>query len=114
MASWVAYYYQWITLLIKCVHGKKVSRKQAKLILDPWMTKEILDKRKIRDNLKKTYILNKCRGSDDHNNWKKQRNKVNCMIKKAKDQNSDILFFKNEFSKIFENFFTMTKFTEMT
>ena len=70
----------------KVCSWKKVSRKQAKLILDPWMTKEILDERKIRDNLKKIYILNKCRGSDDHNNWKKQRNKVNRMIKKAKDE----------------------------
>ena len=70
----------------KVCSWKKVSRKQAKLILDPWMTKEILDERKIRDNLKKTYILNKCRGLDDHNNWKKQRNKVNRMIKKAKDE----------------------------
>ena len=67
---------------------KKCSREQAKLIHDPWMTKEIMKQRKIRDNLKKIYILNKCSGSDDHNNQKKQRNNVNRMIETAKNEYS--------------------------
>ena len=52
------------------------------------MTKEILKERKIRDNLKKIYILNKCRGSDDHKNWTKQRNKVNKLIANAKNKDA--------------------------
>ena len=32
----------------------------------------------------------------------------------ALDQNSYMPFMRNEFSKIFEDLFTMTKFTEMT
>ena len=32
---------------------KKVSRKQARMMMNPWMTKEILQERKNRDNLKK-------------------------------------------------------------
>ena len=35
---------------------RKVSNKQAKRILNPWMTSEILKQQQIRDKLKKQWI----------------------------------------------------------
>ena len=73
---------------------KKLSRKQAYIEMNPWMTNEILKERKNRDTLKKKFIINGVQNSQDHNNWKKSRNKVNRMIKKAK-----LKYFENDFKQ---------------
>ena len=66
---------------------KKVSRKQAQLLLKPWMTKEILKEIDTRDKLKKVFVLSKSsKGSVNHKNWTKQRNKVNRMVLAAKNK----------------------------
>ena len=66
---------------------KKVSRKQAQQLLRPWMTKEILKEIKIRDDMKMLFVKNQnSEGSNDHKNWKKQRNKVNRMVLAAKNK----------------------------
>ena len=63
----------------------KVSNKQAKKILNPWMTTEILDKQKFRDKLKKEWIKSgKIANSPVHLKYKKIRNKVVNMCNKAK------------------------------
>ena len=63
----------------------KVSNKQAKKILNPWMTNEILDKQKLRDKLKKEWIKSgKMANSPVHLKYKKIRNKVVNMCNKAK------------------------------
>ena len=62
---------------------KKVTRKEAKLILNPWMTKEILKERKIRDDLKNKFCKHKIINSEDHVNYKRYRNKVRIMIRDA-------------------------------
>ena len=63
---------------------KKVTRKEAKLILNPWMTKEILKERKIRDDLKMKFCKHKIVNSEDHINYKRYRNKVRIMIRDAR------------------------------
>ena len=68
---------------------KKVSRKQAQLIHNPWMTKEILKEINIRDKLKMKFIKDQnSKGSNDHKIWKKQRNKVNRMVLAAKSKDT--------------------------
>ena len=48
--------------------------------------KEILKEISIKDKLHKIYIQgNRIKDSNEHKNWKKQRNKVNCLVKAAKD-----------------------------
>ena len=81
---------------------KKVSRKQSKLILNPWMSKEILKERKVRDELKRKFIQTK--NSEDHNKYKKQRNKVNHMIRAAKKKNikEDCLKCKGNSAKMWK------------
>ena len=51
----------WVLLSIKDAEEqtflmRKVSNKQAKRILNPWMTSEILKQQQIRDKLKKQWI----------------------------------------------------------
>ena len=66
---------------------KKVSNKQAKKILNPWMSKEILKVQKERDLLKKKWIgLGHVENSPVHIKFKKCRNKVLGMIRAAKKQ----------------------------
>ena len=63
---------------------RKVSNKQAKKILNPWMTNEIIQQQLIRDNLKKEWIkTGKIANSLLHLNYKKTRNKVLNMCRKA-------------------------------
>ena len=63
---------------------KKVSNKQAKQILNPWMTNEILKQRRIRDKLKKDWLKSgKIVNSPLHLNYKRTRNKVLKMCRKA-------------------------------
>ena len=62
-----------------------MSRKQAKLIQNPWMTNEILKEGKLRDKLQRKSI--DTRNPQDYNSYKKQRNKVNKMIRNAKRKN---------------------------
>ena len=68
---------------------KKVSRKQAQLLLNPWMTEEILKEIHIKDNLHKIYIKHRNKNSDDHKQWKKQRNKVNRLLTAAKNKDTE-------------------------
>merc|ERR1712002_926935 len=64
---------------------KKVTRKQALMILNPWMTKEILQERKNRDNLKKKWIESgHPKDSLEHNTYKTSRNKVVKMVRNAR------------------------------
>ena len=64
---------------------KKVSRKLAKLIQNPWMTNDILKEGKLRDKLQRKFIDSKL--PEDFSKYKKQRNKVNNMIRNAKRKN---------------------------
>ena len=64
---------------------KKVSRKQAKLIQNPWMTNEIIKEGKLRDKLQKKSV--ESRNAEDYNKYKKQRNKVNRLVRDAKRKN---------------------------
>ena len=62
----------------------EVSNKQAKKILNPGMTNEILDKQKLRDKLKKEWIKSgKIANSPVHLKYEKIRNKVVNMCNKA-------------------------------
>ena len=64
---------------------RKVSNKQAKQLLNPWMTNEILKEQRIRDKMKKEWIkLGKIVNSPLHNDYRKTRNKVLKMCRKAK------------------------------
>ena len=59
--------------------------KHAKKILNPWMATKILDKQKMRDKLKKEWIKSgKIANSTLHQKYKKIRNEVVNMCKKAK------------------------------
>ena len=63
---------------------RKVSRKEAKKIQNPWMTKEILKEQKIRDQFKKNWITSgHAENSPQHLNYKTSRNKVVKMIRKT-------------------------------
>ena len=63
----------------------KVSNKQAKNILNPWMTTEIREKQKLRDKLKKEWVVSgKTANSPLHLRYKKIRNKDVNMCSKAK------------------------------
>ena len=63
---------------------RKVSNKHAKKIENPWMTNEILKEQKIRDKLKKEWIQSgKIPNSPLHINYKRTRNKVLNMCRKA-------------------------------
>ena len=63
---------------------RKVSNKQARKIENPWMTNEILKEQQIRDKLKKEWIRSgKIPNSLLHVNYKKTRNKVLNMCRKA-------------------------------
>ena len=62
----------------------KVSNKQARKILNPWMTTEILKEQKIRDKLKKEWIESgKIPNSPLHVKYKETRNKVLNLCRKA-------------------------------
>ena len=64
---------------------KKVSRKQAQMIINPWMTKEILEEQKSRDILKKTWIKSgHIPNSPEHISYKTCRNKIVTMIRNAR------------------------------
>ena len=68
---------------------KRVSRKQAKKLRNPWMTKEILKEIKIRDNLKKKWIkLGRVIDSSDHIAYKAVRNKVVKMCRDTRKEKS--------------------------
>ena len=63
---------------------RKVSRKEAKKLLNPWMTKEILVEIKKRDKLKKEWIKRgHIQGSPEHIAYKTIRNRVVNMIRIA-------------------------------
>ena len=63
---------------------RKVSNKHAKRIENPLMTSEILKEQQIRDKLKKEWIQSgKIPNSPLHVNYKKTRNKVLNMCRKA-------------------------------
>ena len=68
---------------------KRVSRKQAKKLRNPWMTKEILNEIKNRDNLKKKWIKSgHIIDSSDHLAYKTARNKVVKMCRMTRKENS--------------------------
>ena len=61
---------------------KRVTRKQAELIQNPWLTNDIIKEGKLRDQLQMTAVKSKL--LEDQINYKKQRNKVNRMCRNAK------------------------------
>ena len=64
---------------------KKVSRKEARKISNPWMTKEILSEIKNRDNLKKSWIKSgHVQNTPEHVAYKVSRNIVVKMTRIAK------------------------------
>ena len=64
---------------------KRVSNKQARMILNPWMTKDILKEQKKRDNLNKKWVESgRIVNSPEHKNYKTTRNKVVKMVRKAR------------------------------
>ena len=68
---------------------KKVSRKEAKKLQNPWMTKEILKEQRDRDKLKKLWISSgHIPDSLEHNVYKTSRNKVVKMIRIARKDKS--------------------------
>lgn len=68
---------------------RKVSRKEAKRLLNYWMTKEILKEQKKRDILKKKWIKSgHTSGSPEHIAYKTSRNEVVNMIRIAKKEKS--------------------------
>ena len=68
---------------------KKVSRKEARKISNPWMTKEILTEIKNRDNLKKIWIKSgHVQNTPEHVAYKASRNIVVKMTRIAKKQDS--------------------------
>ena len=62
-----------------------MTRKQAELIQTPWLTDEIIKEGELRDKLQKKAVLSGL--IQDHENYKKQRNKVNKMCRNAKRKN---------------------------
>ena len=81
---------------------KRVSRKQANLIQNPWITKEITKEGRLRDKLQRKFINSAI--PEDRENYNKQRNKVNRMIKAAKRKymNSDCEKCKGNSSKMWK------------
>ena len=68
---------------------KKVSRKEARKISNPWMTNEILSEIKTRDNLKKFWIKSgHVQNTPEHVAYKASRNLVVKMTRIAKKQDS--------------------------
>ena len=66
---------------------KKVSNKEALSIMNPWMTKELLSKQKIRDKLKQKWIKSgKIPNSVTHLAYKKQRNSFTKLTRSAKQK----------------------------
>ena len=64
---------------------RKVSNKQARKILHPWMSNEIIQKQKVRDKLHKEWIKSgKIPDSPLHKKYKKIRNQLLGMSRKAK------------------------------
>ena len=64
---------------------KKVSRKQAQMLLNPWMTNEIRKEQKTRDNLKKQWIKSgHIPNSPVHIAYKRTRNRVVKMVRSAR------------------------------
>ena len=61
---------------------KRVTRKHAELIQRPWLTTEIINEGKFRDELQKKAIESKLPG--DWAKFRKSRNKVNKMCRDAK------------------------------
>ena len=62
---------------------KKVSQKDAKKLLNPWMTKEILTIIKKRDELKKEWILSgHIENTPEHIAYKSLRN---CVVRMSRD-----------------------------
>ena len=68
---------------------RKVSRKEAKKLQNPWMTKEILKEQNTRDKLKKKWIISgHTTDSPEHIAYKTVRNKVVKMIRIARKNTS--------------------------
>ena len=64
---------------------QKVSNKQALKISNPWMTNELIKQHKIRDRLKSKWIKSgHINNSAEHSAYKKMRNQVTKMDRKAK------------------------------
>ena len=61
---------------------KRVTRKQAELIQNPWLSDDIIKESKLRDKLQMTAV--KSGLLLDQSNYRKQRNKVNRMCRNAK------------------------------